>query len=148
MTAPASPSAWFDPTCSGCQCVLKSFATRPPGKSFSAATTSALEAAAPLSTTTWPAPVASTAMLPPAPPSTVRSFDTVTRVSGAATAMPASGANAAPTMPPTTPFKTALRLARGQLSLTIAATLNAGDLARAIADALELEARLVDHGQV
>src|SRR5215468_3115667 len=161
IVASDRPKARFPPTCSRCQCVLKSVVTWPaPGSSRRRLSTASVNSAAPLSTSTWPVLAVRTRTLPPAPVSITNPSLTGTTAGLAwAKASRAKGGRVRPKTPPkappNAPFTTALRSTialRFMLALRFLAGCSersdTGDLPSAVRETLHLQTRLVQQREV
>src|SRR3984957_8274454 len=145
IVVPARPKARFPPTCSRCQCVLNRVVGRPPpGSPRRSASTASLNAAAPLSTSTWPVLAVRTRTLPPAPVSITKpSLTGTTAGLSWEKAERAKGGRVRPRTPPNAPFSIALRFMAGCPERS-----DIGDLAGAVPEALRLQTRLVQQREV
>src|SRR5882757_1943474 len=145
IVASDRPKARFPPTWSRCQCVLNRVVTRPPpGSLRRCESTASVNAAAPLSTSTWPALAVRTRTLPPAPVSITKpSLTGTTAGLSWEKAERAKGGRVRPTTPPNAPFSIALRF-----MTECPECLGNGDLAGAVPEALHLQACLVQQREV
>src|SRR5712671_5849071 len=145
IVASDRPKARFPPTWSRCQCVLNRVVTwPPPGSLRSCESTASVNAAAPLSTSTWPALAVRTRTLPPTPVSITKpSLTGTTAGLSWEKAKRAKGGRGRPRTPPNAPFTIALRFMAGDPERS-----DTGDHAGAVPEALRLEARLVKQREV
>src|SRR5882724_3293382 len=145
IVASDRPKARFPPTWSRCQCVLNRVVTwPPPGSLRSCESTASVNAAAPLSTSTWPALAVRTRTLPPTPVSITKpSLTGTTAGLSWEKAKRAKGGRVRPRTPPNAPFTIALRF-----MIACPERSNTGDLAGAVRETLHLQPRLVQQREV